>query len=282
MICWMNGAVYRTEEILISPLDHGFLYGVGFFETFRTYGGKVFLFKEHMARLRSALNDYNISFPYTDADIKDAVRILTERSNGEDGYFRLNVSAGVHEIGLAPSAYDTPNVLLFRKELLKTERGTEKKAQWLSTPRNKPESGVRHKSHAYLNNVHGRLEIQSLRDQEGLFLTPDGFVAEGVTSNVFWVNNGRLYTPAVGTGILPGTTRAFIIQHAAHQAGLEVTEGYFRQRELEAAEEVFITNAIQEIVPIRNIGSYMFAGNAGLYYKRLHQIYKEAIEAIEE
>ncbi|QTD40272.1 aminodeoxychorismate lyase [Sporosarcina sp. Te-1] len=281
MICWMNGTVYRTEELNISPLDHGFLYGVGFFETFRTYGGKVFLFKEHMARLRSALNEYHISFPYSDADMKDAIQILTESANGEDGYFRLNVSAGAHEIGLAPSTYDTPNVMLFRKALLKTERGTEKEALWLSTPRNMPETGVRHKSHAFLNNVHGRLEVSSLRDQEGLFLTPDGFVAEGVTSNVFWVKNGCLFTPAVGTGILPGTTRAFIIQHA-HRAGLEVVEGYFRQKELEAAEEVFVTNAIQEIVPIRCIGAYGFAGNEGLYYKRLRQIYKEAIEAIEE
>ena len=50
-----------------------------------------------------------------------------------DGYFRLNVSAGVHDIGLAPSSYASPNVILFRKELAPTVRGTEKKGVWLDT-----------------------------------------------------------------------------------------------------------------------------------------------------
>ena len=104
----------------------------------------------------------------------------------------MNVSAGVHDIGLAPSVISAPNVILFRKELAPTVRGTEKKAVWLETPRNRPESVVRHKSHNFLNNVRGRLELPSLKEMEGLFLTEEGFVAEGVTSNVFWMKDGDI------------------------------------------------------------------------------------------
>ncbi len=89
---------------------------------------------------------------------------LDELNGGQDGYFRLNVSAGVHDIGLAPSSYASPNVILFRKELAPAVRGTEKKAVWLETTRNKPESTVRHKSHNFLNNVRGRLELPSLKE----------------------------------------------------------------------------------------------------------------------
>ena len=49
---------------------------------------------------------------------------------------------------------------------------------------------------------------------EGLFVTKDGFVAEGVTSNVFWMKDGELFTPAIETGILPGTTRSFVMEIA--------------------------------------------------------------------
>ena len=117
-----------------------------------------------MDRLHTALTEYRITMPYDETEILAAVRKLDDLTGGQDGYFRLNVSAGVHDIGLAPSSYASPNVILFRKELAPTVRGTEKKAVWLDTTRNKPESTVRHKSHNFLNNVRGRLELPSLKE----------------------------------------------------------------------------------------------------------------------
>ena len=131
MSCWMNGEYMRSEDIKISPFDHGFLYGAGFFETFRTYNGHVFLFEEHMDRLNSALTEYRIEMPYEGEEILAAVKQLNNADGGADGYFRLNVSAGVHDIGLAPSTYRTPNVILFRKELAAVIRGAKKAGVWL-------------------------------------------------------------------------------------------------------------------------------------------------------
>ena len=78
MWCWMNGEFMRAEELKISPFDHGFLYGAGFFETFRTYGGNVLLFDEHMDRLHTALAEYRIAMPYDGAEILAAVQRLDE------------------------------------------------------------------------------------------------------------------------------------------------------------------------------------------------------------
>lgn len=281
MSCWMNGHFVKSEEIRISPFDHGFLYGVGFFETFRTYDGRVFLFKEHMARLRGALTEYKIALPYEDAEILDAVRTLNDAEDGEDGYFRLNVSAGVHDIGLAPSSYLAPNVILFRKVLPITARGTEKTAVWLETARNNPESMIRHKSHNFLNNVRGRLELPSLKEIEGLFVNREGFVAEGVTSNVFWMKNGVLFTPAIETGILPGTTRARIIKIALAE-GFTVNEGFYSKRDVENADELFVTNSVQELVPLASIEDVILPGAQGLYYTKLHKLYSEEIEKMKE
>lgn len=281
MWCWMNGEFVRTVDLKISPFDHGFLYGAGFFETFRTYGGNVLLFDKHMDRLHTALMEYRITMPYDETEILAAVRKLDELNEGQDGYFRLNVSAGAHDIGLSPSSYPTPNVILFRKELAPTVRGTAKKAVWLDTARNLPESAVRHKSHNFLNNVRGRLELHSLKEMEGLFVTAEGSVAEGVTSNVFWMKGGVLFTPAIETGILPGTTRAYIIE-VAKSVGITVNEGFFGKEDVEYADELFVTNAVQELVPLSAIEDIVLPGASGVYYKKLHELYRQAIEEMKD
>ncbi|MCM3712195.1 aminodeoxychorismate lyase [Sporosarcina luteola] len=281
MLCWMNGEFEQAEQLQISPFDHGFLYGAGFFETFRTYEGHVFLFKEHMERLRAALREYRIAMPYSDEEILEAIRGLHVRSGERDGYFRLNVSAGVHDIGLAPSEYKSPNVILFRKDLAVVPRGTEKKAVWLETERNLPESRIRHKSHNFLNNVRGRLELPSLKELEGIFLTAYGHVAEGVTSNVFWVKDGALYTPSTETGILPGLTRGFLLK-LGEEAGMDIHIGLFAKSEVEQADEVFVSNSIQELVPLSTVGERSMPGATGAYYQKLHRLYVWAIDRMKE
>lgn len=281
MLCWMNGEYIKAEDLKISPFDHGFLYGTGFFETFRTYEGHVFLFQAHMDRLEAALSEYRIAMPYEMSEIVTVVERLNDAAGGSDGYFRLNISAGVHDIGLAPDSYPTPNVILFRKDLPVVVRDVEKKGVWLETARNDPESTVRHKSHNFLNNVRGRLELPSLREVEGLFVTKEGFIAEGVTSNVFWVKDGELYTPTIETGILPGTTRSFVMQ-IAELAGFVVHEGFYAKKDVENADELFVTNAVQELVPLASIDGIELPGASGVYYKNLHDLYEQAIKEMKE
>lgn len=281
MLCWMNGEYIQAEDLRISPFDHGFLYGAGFFETFRTYEGHVFLFQAHLERLKSALSEYRIALPYEEVEIIAVVERLNEAAGGSDGYFRLNVSAGVHDIGLAPASYPTPNVILFRKELPVVTLGAEKNGVWLNTARNNPESVVRHKSHNFLNNVGGRLELPSLKEYEGLFVTKEGFVAEGVTSNVFWMKDGELFTPAIKTGILPGTTRSFVMQ-IAQSENIIVHEGFYMKEDVEEADELFVTNAVQELVPLVSMGEAKFPGASGFYYKKLHDLYRKTIEEMKE
>lgn len=275
MNCWINGQYVEESNLLISPFDHGFLYGLGFFEKFRTYNGKVVLFQEHFNRLCLALNQCRIMMPYTILNLQDVITELTKNAQGEDGIFCLIVSAGSAELSLQ-SKYDQPNVILFRKPLQQRKRGTEKVAQWLKTPRNTPEHISRVKSHHFGNNVFGRFEIENIDRCEGFFMTPKGFVAEGITSNVFWAKDGILYTPSLATGILPGITRQWLII-TAKRLGYRVKEGLFLKSELEESFECFITNSIEELVPISKIGKVKFLGENGPIYQRFHHAYIEEI-----
>ena len=109
---------------------------------------------------------------------------------------------------------------------------------------------------------------------KGFFLTAEGFIAEGITSNIFWSTNGKVYTPSLETGILAGTTREWVMKSSL----FEIEEGFFKKEVLEKADEVFITNAIQEIIPIKQLGSIQFLGNRGPVYKTLHDAYKRCIQ----
>ena len=278
MLCWMNGEYVERDALRISPFDHGFLYGLGFFETFRTYKGKPLFINEHLMRLKEALSAFRISFPYTAKQLVEVIEVLNTADGGQDGYFRLNVSAGEHEIGLAPTRYNNPNVILFRKSLPPVVKGVEKTATILATRRNVPENGyTRFKGHHYGNNVFARFELPSLATQEGIFLTAEDIVAEGITSNVFWVKGSVVYTPSLNTGILAGVTRGFVLE-LVHQLGYEVQEGQYNVSELLEAKECFITNAVQQIVPIRSLGNVTFLGNEGSITKEIQRAYEQLIE----
>lgn len=277
MICWMNGQFIEQNELRISPFDHGFLYGLGFFETFRTYEGRIPFLQQHYERLLHTLGEHRIRMPFEMQELEAIVTQLVERNGGEDGYFRVNISAGEAAIGLAPSYYEQPNVIVFQKPLVVSPRGTEKEAVWLQTRRNSPEGTERAKGHSYTNNVLGRFELPNLANTEGLFLTNYGIVAEGITSNIFWVKRGVLYTPSLSTGILAGITRQIVLQLAEHLE-IPVREGEFYPEDVESAEELFVTNAVQELVPISNIGTVKFAGTTGRYYEQLHAAYVQVIQ----
>ena len=275
MLCWMNGHYMESEALRISPFDHGFLYGLGFFETFRTYDGHVPFFEDHYHRLSAALRHFHIEMPYTIADFEEIIETLNKEAE-DDGYFRLHVSAGIHDIGLQPTIYNEPTIIMFRKSLIERPRGKEKEASWLKTPRNTAEGVMRFKSHHYGNNVLARFEVPNLADYEGFFLTETGFIAEGITSNIFWLKDDILYTPSLETGILGGITRKQVIQ-LAKKLGFIVKEGTYKVAELEQADECFVTNAVQELVPIYKIGDNMFKGAAGQAYQKLHKIYVDEI-----
>lgn len=271
MLCWMNGEYIDSSELRISPFDHGFLYGLGFFETFRTYDGRVPFIKAHMVRLEETLRQYQIEMPYSEAQLLVVIEQLQRSAEG-DGYFRLNVSAGVHDIGLQPSEYKEPTVIVFRKPLVERPRGQEKRLVSLKTVRNTAEGNMRVKSHHYGNNVLARFELPNLADYEGLFYTAEGFIAEGITSNIFWVKDDILYTPSVDTAILNGITRQRVIQLAG-QLGIEVQEGLFTKDVLVRADECFCTNAVQELVPIAQLDTVAFTGKQGVIYDKLHSAY---------
>lgn len=258
MYLYVNGKIVKKSDARISPFDHGFLYGVGLFETFRIYDGHPFLLDDHLMRLQTSLKDLQIDLEINRKELTDILTDLLKANGLKNAYVRLNVSAGEGELGLSADSYQTPSLILFMKEIPVTL--AEKSAVFLKINRNTPEGETRLKSHHFLNNIYGKKEIGNNPQIEGIFRTKEGYLAEGITSNIFWVKGNMLFTPTLQTGILNGVTRAFVIE-IAKGLGLEIKEGFFQDEELLTSDEAFITNSIQEIVPLNKIEGVTLPGN---------------------
>ncbi|RDU34776.1 4-amino-4-deoxychorismate lyase [Neobacillus piezotolerans] len=278
MYIWHNGILVKKEEAVISPFDHGFLYGVGLFETFRVYGGHCFLLDDHIERLNAGLELLEIGKKVTRDEAEGAVKELLSANGYSDAYIRFNVSAGIGEIGLRSEPYESPEVLVFSKPLPPAGRLQEKGGKILSLNRNTPEGRERLKSHHYLNNLLAWREIRNSPGMEGIFLTREGYIAEGIVSNIFWAKGGILFTPSLETGILSGVTRGFVME-LAMKSGIEVREGFYPLDELLLADEVFFTNSIQEIVACPRIGDAKFEGMNGHLARYLHGRYAACRES---
>ncbi|WP_062105731.1 aminodeoxychorismate lyase [Bacillus niameyensis] len=276
MYIYVNGQYIRKEEAVISPFDHGYLYGLGVFETFRTYKCHPFLLDDHLERLNKGLQELGIMKEFHRNEVMEIIGRLVELNGLPDSYIRFNVSAGIGEIGLQTAPYDGPTIIMFQKSLAPTQPNQEKEAVIVSIPRNTPETIHRLKSHHFFNNVAAKREIGSDTQKEGIFLTKEGFLAEGITSNLFWVQDDVLYTPSLETGILNGITRKWLIT-MAKRLGINLQEDLFSASALNVAQEIFFTNSIQEIVPVYKLGKKLFPGKEGKLYQKFHKEYKKCV-----
>ncbi|MFC5468539.1 aminodeoxychorismate lyase [Cohnella suwonensis] len=252
-----NGRPIDRTEAVISAFDHGFLYGMGLFETFRTYGGEPWLLAEHAERLSKGCEALGIAYEPDVARMRDRVAVLLKENGLADGYIRWSVSAGEGDIGLPPEGYAGPNEVVYAKALPPDEPSSRKgkTIRLLKTPRSTPEGDVRLKSFHYMNNINGKRELIASgagAGTEGLFLNREGRIVEGMVSNVFWIADGVLYTPEASTGLLEGITRAYVLDLAT-RLGIRTEQGSYGWDELLAADEAFLTNSIQEIVPVAKI-----------------------------
>lgn len=274
MRIYLNGEIVKDSEARISPFDHGFLYGAGLFETFRIYDGKPFLLKEHLARLQKSLKELRIQWDYEQSQIKGILKQLLEANHLENAYVRLNVSGGIGEVGLQTAPYDKPTTIIFMKPLPPRTEAPPKVGVLLKTPRNTPEGAFRLKSHHFLNNIEGKREAGPDPAVEGIFLTEDGFLAEGVVSNLFFVKGGKVFTPALETGILRGITRDFVLS-LLEKHHIPYEEGFYRTEDLKLADEAFVTNSIQEIVSLSHIDEVLFSSQSLSNFLKTQ--YEEAI-----
>jgi len=260
MWIFLNDKFVKEEEAVVSVFDHGFLYGDGVYETLRSYGNRVFMRDQHIARLFRSANAIGLTIPLPMTAWPDLLHQAMHR-NGvgnakQDAYIRITVSRGVGEIGLDPALCPTPTVVMMAKPLVSPAPRLYEEGVSLivaKTRRNLPSALSPHiKATNFLNNILAKREAIAAGAFDSLLLNWQDHLTECTVSNLFFVTTGRLHTPAVECGILDGITREIVLR-LARERHLPVEEGRFTVEQLRRADECFLTNTSMEIMPVTSI-----------------------------
>lgn len=278
MIFFLNGRFLPAEKAKVPVLDHGFLYGDGVFETVRSYNGKVFRLNDHLFRLRRSAARLRIRLPYSGSRFSDILRLTLARNRKKDALLRITLTRGAGPPGLEPSLCPKPTVLVMIRPFkghpeTRYQKGlTATISDIRRTPPESLDPAI--KSGNFLNNILARFDSLDRKTDEGIMLTIKGYLAEGTISNLFFISRGRLYTPHLSLGVLPGISRKIVIG-LAKKSGFSVTEGRYRPARLFNADECFLTNTSMEVMPVVKVdGKQIGKGSPGPITGDLHAAYR--------
>jgi aminodeoxychorismate lyase len=252
----INGHILREQDASLSPLDRGFLYGDGLFETLKAEGGRIHFLERHLTRMREGAETLRIPFP-TDLDFRPIIQELLEKNRiSGEAAVKICLSRGRHKGSLSlvplsspttvilvnpypgrtPKAWDKGLGVTLEKDILQNESSTL----------------CRLKSLNYLLYLLVRTRAEEQGFDDAILTNRAGEICECTTSNLFFFRQGRLETPALSSGLLPGILRQALME-CLEQAGQPVSEVRMTPASLPDCEEIFVTNSLVEIMPVGRV-----------------------------
>jgi len=281
----IDGSVVAPERASVSVFDRGFLYGDSVFETVRTYGGKPFALGEHLERLAHSASLVSIDLPVSLDVIAEEVERAVAAAGNDESYVRIMITRGSGELGLDPGLAKNPLRVIIVAPLHPPTPETYASGVSAVTYRTQRASDATVAVGAKIGNyLVAALAMKKARSEgahEALIVDGRGRVVEGATSNVFVVHQGRLTTPPLDAGILAGITRARILD-VCKETGREVEFRTLGVKQVLAADEVFISSSIRELLGVIRIDGQVIAdGRPGPVTRDLHAAFRENISKIQ-
>ncbi len=269
-VAWVNGKLLPPEEPAISALDGGFMYGEGLFETMRAYGGRIFRLSQHLERLTVSAAELSFEPPAAQ-QLAAAVGEALDASGMEDAGVRLTVTPGI-----AGSPEPTIAVLV-RPLALPAPDLYANGCHAVSVPAAHAGESVlrRIKSLNYLDKLLAQRAAARQGAHEAILVDPDGCVVEGAMRNIFAVFGDELVTPPLSRGLLPGITRATVLEIAEKQ-GISCRERDVPLTELYRADEAFLTSSLAELLPVASVDGHDVGAVPGGTTVELTDAYREA------
>jgi 4-amino-4-deoxychorismate lyase len=244
--------------------DPGYLYGYGLFETINVQNGKMDFYQEHMERLIKSSRKIGLNFKRDPFMIEEDCNRLIRANRMKSGGLRITFSKGKRRNNLFITARENPyNNETARKGIALTVS---------SYRRNEDSLLVSVKSDNYLENLLHLNRAQARGFNEVIFLNSKGQLAEGSLSNLFFIKDNVIYTPADDCGLLPGIMRHKVVE-LLEENTISCQKGHYSLEELLAADEVFVTNSLMEIMPVNRIDDQVFKVGLDTSLARIRTLY---------
>jgi D-alanine transaminase len=281
---FLNGEWQPLSQAKISVLDRGFIFGDGIYEVVPAYSRQPFRLESHLRRLVRSLAAIRIRSPYDHDGWANLFRETIARNEGDDQFIYVQVTRGVAKRDHAfPNPEVTPTVFAMSTPFQRP--GQELREQGVTVV-SIPDERWLHcdiKSTALLGNVLARQTAVD-RGVSEVIMFRDGFLTEGAACNIWMVKDGVLCAPLKNHLVLEGV-RYGLMEEVAERLQIPVQIRRIRQAEVAQADELLMTSATKEVLPIvrmdqRLVGKPEFAGQPGPFYKKIRQAYDDVIDAV--
>jgi len=274
-------------EAKINVMTHALHYGTAVFEGIRGNWNSeqkqiyIFRLKEHYQRLEDGSRLLRINLPHSiDELCQITVELVKKCGFKEDIYIRPLAYKSSETLGVRLHNLDS-DFLVFAipwGRYLDMDTCRCGISSWRRPADNviPPQAKI---TGLYVNNAFTKTEAIDKGFDEGIMLSPDGYVSEGSGENIFLMIDGKLVTPPVNNSILVGITRDTAIKLAKNELGIETIERPIDPAELYTADECFLTGTAAHITPIAEIDHHQIGnGQVGKITGKLQELYFSVIK----
>ncbi len=277
--CYLNGHYGPVRDARVSVLDRGFIFGDGVYEVLPVYGGKIFRFEQHMARLQRSLGELRIGNPLTSAEwLTIARRLIQSQIDGGGSVNQLvyiQITRGVAVRDHVMPANLTPTVFVMVSDMkLPTPAQREQGVACVTADDFRWE-----KAHIKSTSLLGAVFSRQISADAGALETVmfrDGMLSEGAASNVWVVKGGKLMGPPKDNLVLEGI-RFSLLEDICREQGIAYELRSITRAEVLDADELLLSSATKEVLPITRLdGQPVGTGKPGTVYARLYAGYQQA------
>lgn len=281
--CYLNGEFNSLRNAKVSVLDRGFIFGDGIYEVVPAYGGKLFRFGQHMARLNRSLAEVRIANPLTQDQWRDtALQLIADhaRATGEEVekdnqlvYIQVTRGVALREHAMLPGLRPTVFMMVNPMKLPSDEQRA------LGVACVSADDFRWEKAHIKSTSLLGAVFARQISVDAGALETVmfrDDHLSEAAASNVWVVKNGTVMGPPKDNLVLEGI-RYGLIEGICRAAGIAFELRRISRAEVLAADELLLSSATKEILPVTRLdGQPVGTGMPGPVYAKLHAAYQQA------
>src|SRR5580698_5956258 len=274
-VVFHNDRLATIDQVRLSPGQGGLLCGWGLFTTLRVHEGIPFAFEKHWQRLSRDAERTHVPFPYEEEFVRQQLMRVLHDNHVREGAARIYIV--FNQIGFWRSDENFPktDLLLCSSDLPSyrepTRLGLREHARHAASPL----AGV--KVTSWLDNVWNYYEATQAGFDEVVLLNERGEVAECTAANIFCARGGKVVTPPLSSGCLPGITRAVLLEIGA-SVGVEVGEAVLRPEDLYGADEVFISSTNRSMLGVSEINGRKIANAPGAITLKMEKAFGEYVQ----
>jgi D-alanine transaminase len=273
-IAHFNGKLLPLDQVHISPLDRGFIFGDGVYEVIPVYNGAMLRGREHFERLQRSMDEIRLANPHTvDEWLKLSEELLAQHPGNQSLYIQVTRGVPAKRDHVLPQGLQ-PTVFMMVYPLASPSREQIEAGVKCVTARDFRWEKCNIKSTSLLGNVLARQISADVGATETILLR-EGLLTEASASNVFVVKDGVVAAPPRDNLILLGITYDLLVRLAAEGA-LELAVRPITEAELRGADEVWLSSSTKEVLAVTTLdGQPVGAGKPGPLFKRMHALFQE-------